>query len=143
MTIRHLIERAGLMTALISALSCGNILDVENPGPLDDDKLNDIQTMTPLVTGMSFDLSRGLDEVLQNSSVMSDDLYHGGSYGGPGLFNRGVIQKEDVNGMWGEMHRARWVAENGIQRLKTVLDTLYERSVLSVRANLYAGFANR
>ena len=143
MTIRHFVERVSLASAVIATVACGNVLDVENPGPLDDDKLNDIQTMTPLVTGMSFDLSRGLDEVLQNSSVMSDDLYHGGSYGGPGLFNRGVIQKEDVNAMWGEMHRARWVAENGIQRLRTVLDTLYERSALSVRANLYAGFANR
>jgi hypothetical protein len=143
MTIKHFVERVALATAVIAAVACGNILDVENPGPLDDEELNNIQTMTPLVNGMSFDLSRGLDEVLQNSSVMSDDLYHGGSYAGPGLFNRGVIQKEDVNGMWGEMHRARWVAENGIQRLKTVLDTLYERNVLSVRANLYAGFANR
>ena len=63
----------------------------------------------------------GLDEVLQNSSVMGDDLYHGGSYGPQGLFNRGVILKEDVNGMWGEMHRARWVAESGIERMKQVL----------------------
>src|SRR5688572_11640151 len=144
MTNRHLIERAGLMTALIAALSCGNILDVENPGPLDDEELDNVETMTPLVNGMSFDLSRGLDEVLQNSSVMGDDLYHGGSYGGPGLFNRGVIQKEDVNGMWAEMHRARWVAEDGIRRLKEVLgDSLYENNILSVRANVYAGFANR
>ena len=143
MTIRHLLERAALLTALISAVSCGNILDVENPGPLDDENLNNVETMTTLVNGMSFDLSRGLDEVLQNSSVMGDDLYHGGSYGPPGLFNRGVIQKEDVNGMWGEMHRARWVAEDGIRRLKTVLGEDYERNILSVRANVYAGFANR
>ena len=99
--------------------------------------------MAGLVVGMSFDLSRGLDEVLQNSSIMGDDLYHGGSYAGQGLFNRGVILKEDVNGMWGEMHRARWVAESGIERMKTVLDTAYEHSVLAVRANIYAGFANR
>jgi hypothetical protein len=143
MTIKHRIKRAGLLTAVAATVACGNILDVENPGPLDDEELNNIQTMTPLVNGMSFDLSRALDEVLQNSSIMADDLYHGGSYNEPGLFTRGIILKEDVNGMWGEMHRARWVAENGIERLKTVLDTLYERNVLSVRANIYAGFANR
>lgn len=143
MTIRHLIVTAALATALIAAAACDSVLDVENPGPLDDEALNNIPTMTPLVNGMSFDLSRAVDDVLQNSSIMGDDLYHGGSYGPQGLFNRGVIRKEDVNGMWGSMHRARWVAESGIQRLKTVLDTLYDRSVLSARANIYAGFANR
>jgi hypothetical protein len=144
MTIKHLMHRTGLVMIVISALSCGNILDVENPGPLDDDKLNNVETMTTLVNGMSFDLSRALDAVLQNSSIMGDDLYHGGSYGPQGLFNRGVIQKEDVNGMWGSMHRARWVAEDGVRRLKEVLgDSVYERNVLSVRANVYAGVANR
>jgi hypothetical protein len=143
MTTRPFVERAALAIALIVTAGCGNVLDVENPGPLDDEELNNVQTMTPLVNGMSFDVSRAVDDVLQNSSIMGDDLYHGGSYGPQGLFNRGVIRKEDVNGMWGSMHRARWVAENGIQRLKTVLDTLYETSVLSVRANIYAGFANR
>jgi hypothetical protein len=143
MTIRHLLKTAALAMVLTAAAACDGIFDVENPGPLDDEDLNNIQTMTPLVNGMSFDLSRAVDDVLQNSSIMGDDLYHGGSYGPQGLFNRGVIRKEDVNGMWGSMHRARWVAENGIQRLKTVLDTLYERNVLAARANIYAGFANR
>lgn len=143
MTTRQLLTTVALATALTAAAACDGVLDVENPGPLDDEDLNNIPTMTPLVNGMSFDLSRAVDDVLQNSSIMGDDLYHGGSYGPQGLFNRGVIRKEDVNGMWGSMHRARWVAESGIQRLKTVLDTLYDRSVLSARANIYAGFANR
>jgi hypothetical protein len=99
--------------------------------------------MPGLVTGMSFDLSRAIDDVLQNSNIMSDDLYHGGSYGPQGLFNRGVIDKENVNGMWGSMHRARWVAEQGIERMKTVLGDGYDTSPLGARANLYAGFANR
>ena len=142
-TIRRRVERMVLAAGLVVAAGCGDILDVENPGPLDDEDLNDIATMTPLVTGMSFDLSRAMDDVLQNSSIMGDDLYHGGSYGPQGLFNRGIIDKEDVNGMWGSMHRARWVAESGVERMRTVLDTLYDRSVLSLRANVYAGFANR
>jgi starch-binding outer membrane protein, SusD/RagB family len=140
-------RRIGVKVPLVAALAvlaaCGDLLEVENPGSYDDDDLNAASAMAGLVVGMSFDLSRGLDEVLQNSSIMGDDLYHGGSYGPQGLFNRGVILKEDVNGMWGEMHRARWVAESGIERMKQVLDTAYEHSVLAVRANLYAGFANR
>jgi hypothetical protein len=143
MHISSLAKRTVFATLIVAAMACDSILDVENPGPLDDEDLNTPTNMAPLVIGMSFDLSRALDDVLQNSSIMGDDLYHGGSYGPQGLFNRGIIDKEDVNGMWGSMHRARWVAEDGVRRMRTVLDTLYDRSILSVRANVYAGFANR
>jgi hypothetical protein len=139
----NLLKRLALGACLVSALACGDLLDVENPGPYDDSDLDNPAAMPGLVTGMSFDLSRGLDDVLQNSSIMGDDLYHGGSYGPQGLFNRGIIEKENVNGMWGGMHRARWVAEHGIERLKRVLGTGYDSTALAVRANIYAGFANR
>src|SRR5919109_875517 len=139
----NLLKRLALGACLVSALACGDLLDVENPGPYDDSDLDNPAAMPGLVTGMSFDLSRGLDDVLQNSSIMGDDLYHGGSYGPQGLFNRGIIEKENVNGMWGGMHRARWVAEHGIERLKRVLGTGYDSTALAVRAHIYAGFANR
>ena len=45
--------------------------------------------------------------------------------------------------MWGDMHRARWVSEQGIVRIKDVLGTAYDSSALAARANIYAGFANR
>jgi hypothetical protein len=92
---------------------------------------------------MSFDLSRSMDAVTQESSIMGDDLFHGGSYAAEGLFNRGIIRSEDVNGLWGAMHRARWVAEAGVERMKTVLDTAFDHSPLAARAYIYAGLANR
>ena len=137
------IARTALTAAVALLAACGDLLDVENPGSLADADLNIPGAMPGLVTGMSFDLSRGFDEVLQNSNIMADDLYHGGSYGPQGLFNRGIIEKEDVDGMWGEMHRARWVAENGIERMQDVLGAGFETSPLAVRAYIYAGFANR
>jgi len=137
------IARTAVAAAVALLAACGDLLDVENPGSLADADLNIPGAMPGLVTGMSFDLSRGLDEVLQNSNIMADDLYHGGSYGPQGLFNRGIIEKEDVDGMWGEMHRARWVAENGIERMQDVLGAGFETSPLAVRAYIYAGFSNR
>src|SRR5687768_10356196 len=139
----HVARASILGGAVLLLASCGDLLDVENPGSLADDDLNTPAAMPGLVTGMSFDLSRAVDDVLQNTSIMADDLYHGGSYGPQGLFNRGVIDKENVNGMWGSMHRARWVAESGIERMKTVLGEDYDTSPLAARANIYAGFANR
>jgi hypothetical protein len=143
MKITRISARASLVGSVVLLASCGDILDVENPGSIADEDLSLPVAMPGLVTGMSFDLSRAVDAVLQNSNIMADDLYHGGSYGPQGLFNRGIIDKEDVNGMWGSMHRARWVAESGIERMKTVMGEDYDTSPLGARANLYAGFANR
>jgi hypothetical protein len=130
-------------TAGILAFAACNFFDVSNPGPIDDEDLNNPAAMTGLVTGMSFDLSRAMDAVTQEVAIMGDELYHGGSYAAEGLFNRGIVRDEDVDGMWGAMHRARWVAESGITRMKEVLGTGFDTSPLAARANIYAGLANR
>lgn len=146
MRLTRLVRRASATLALGTLAATGgcNFFDVSNPGPLADDVLDVPSAMPGLVTGMAFDLSRAYDEVTQEVSIMSDDLYHSGSYGpGEGLWNRGIIRPEDINGAWGAMHRARWVAEQGIERMKTVLGTGYDTNPLSARANIYAGLANR
>ena len=131
------------LSLMLGVAGCADFLTVENPGSVLDEDLSTVTGMPGLVTGMSFDLSRALDDVLQNSSIMSDDLYHGGSYGPQGLFNRGIIDPENVNGMWGSMHRARWVAEQGIVRMQGVLGTDFDTSPLAARAYVYAGLSNR
>lgn len=142
MPMEQLVRRASVATSLLALAAC-NFFDVSNPGPIKDEALDNINAMPGLVTGMSFDLSRGLDELNYDVTVMSDEQYHSGSYASPGLFTRGIIRSEDVNGEWGEAHRARWVAESGIERMKEVMGADFDRSPLSARAHIYAGLANR
>ncbi|MGQ0647806.1 MAG: RagB/SusD family nutrient uptake outer membrane protein [Gemmatimonadaceae bacterium] len=142
MTISIFVRRAS-MAVCLGALAACNSLEVSNPGPIADDDLNGPPAMPGLVTGMSFDLSRAMDAVTQETAIMADELYHGGSYAAEGLFNRGIVREEDVNGMWGSLHRARWVAESGIERMKRVLATGFDTSPLGARAYIYAGLSNR
>ena len=142
MPVMQLVRRASAVTSLLALAAC-NFFDVENPGPIPDDELNQSSAMASLVTGMSFDLSRGLDELNYDVTVMADEQYHSGSYAQPGLFVRGIIRPEDVNDEWGEAHRARWVAESGIERMKEVMGADFDKSALSARAYIYAGLANR
>jgi hypothetical protein len=142
MTITTVVRRAS-MAVCLGALAACNSLDVSNPGPIADDDLSAASAAPGLVTGMSFDLSRAMDAVTQNTAIMADELYHGGSYTEQGLFNRGIVREEDVNGMWGSLHRARWVAESGIERMKAVLGTAFTTNALAARANIYAGLSNR
>lgn len=137
-----LIRRGAALAGLATIAACG-ILDVSNPGPQADESLNVPTALAGLVTGMSFDLSRAIDATTQNTAVMADELFHGGSYADQGLYNRGIIRPDGVNGMWGSMHRARWVAEAGIERIKKVLGADFDKNALSARAYIYAGLANR
>jgi len=142
MTMTRTRKRVSVLVAVaFGAAACG-MLDVTNPGPIADDNLNALTAASGLVVGMSYDLSRSMDNVTQESAIMADELFHGGSYANEKLFNQGVIRPDLVNGLWNAMHRARWVAEAGITRLKAVL-TDFDSNPLAARANLYAGFANR
>jgi len=142
MPVMTLVRRASVATSLLALAAC-NFFDVQNPGPIEDEDLNVPTAMPGLVTGMAYSLSEAMDAVTQNLSIMADELYHGGSYSEQGLFNRGIVRDEDVNGMWGDMQQARWVAESGIERMKEVLGDGFDTSPLAARANIYAGLSNR
>jgi starch-binding outer membrane protein, SusD/RagB family len=138
------IARIGALALAIGTLdACEGFLDVTNPGPIEDTQLDALTAVPGFVAGMSGDLSNALDEVVRIAGIASDDLNHGGSYGGEGLWVRGIIDPEDVNGQWALIQKARWTAENGVARIKPLLGANYDADSLAARANLLAGFANR
>lgn len=123
--------------------ACSDLLTVTNPGPIESSKLQTVEAVAGFVTGMSGDLSNALDEILRLSALASDEIGHGGSYTSEPLFYRGIIRPEDVNTQFALMQRARWVAENGIERIKALTTFPYDTDPLAARANLLAGFSNR
>src|SRR5437870_1257371 len=121
-------------------------LDVSNPGPIEDAKLQTPDAVPALVVGMSADYANVYDEMVRISGIASDEMGHGGSYTQEGLWVRGIIRPEDVNGLWSAMHRARFEAESGVDRMKEFDGTsgfVYGTSVYAARANLFGGLTNR
>lgn len=139
---RHTMKGVALCAALLAA-GCDGLLDVTNPGPINDEDLNTSVAMPALVVGMSADLSVALSTTAIWGSLWGDDLYHSGTLGAPTIFSRGVIAAIDIDPWWDDAHRARWVAESGIERMKDVLGTDFETYAQTPRAYLHAGYANR
>jgi hypothetical protein len=136
-----------ILALIAPAAACSDVLslDVESPGRIADDDLNNEQAVGGLVAGMSFDFSQAFDAQLQEVVMAGGELWHGGSYDF-GTIPRGILMEEDEywDGAYGSMSQARWVAEHGLQRMQDVLDdALYERNAFVARAYLLAGFANR
>lgn len=135
---------AAVAALLLPLAACSEFTKVTNPGPIQDKDLDNPSVVPALVVGMSGDLSAAIDDLIEMTSIAADELAHGGSYSEPGLYYRGIINPEDVNGLWAGAHRARWVAETGIERIRDILgEAGYESSADAARANVLAGYANR
>jgi hypothetical protein len=135
--------RCSAGVALIATLLGGCDLGVINPGPIDDAALNNPAAMGPLVVGMGADLSAVVDDIAYFMGIASRDIWHSGAFEAEFFMQDGKIEPRHVNGLWAAMHRARWVAEAGIERMKNVLGGDFETSRLATEAYIWAGFSNR
>lgn len=125
-------------------------LSVVNPGPVDDQFLNDDQAHTALVNGAQRALSFGLNRVNFYGLVVSHEMIASGGSANRGhssaVGERGVLDYEEpnVNAKWAAAHRGRWLAEEAVRRMQDNLeDARFNSSPLVARALVYAGFANR
>lgn len=140
--------RAAALVALLPlAAACSDILslDVEAPGRIADTDLNTQDAVPGIVAGMSYNVTRAVDALLQEVSLASLDIGHGGSYDF-GAIPMGQFKElpEDWNGGYGALSRARWTAEAGLRRISDVLDpAAYERNASVAKAYLLAGLSNR
>lgn len=147
---RNMMTRSVRLAAALAILAlpaCDEVLslDVEAPGRIADEDLNNPEAVAALVVGMSFDLTGAVQAQLQEVVMAGGELWHGGSYDF-GTIPRGILAEEAEywNGSYGSMQQARWVAENGIQRIAAVLEPDdFEENEHVARAYLLGGFANR
>ena len=141
--------RHGLVwTALLAAVGCD--LGVSNPGPVSDDALNDPAAHGAVVNGMARSLSNAVGFVAYTGAIVTRELVASGN-ANPGTLgvtlkqSSGVLDPgwEENNEHWRRAQQARWVAEDGVERIRGVRGSLAESDSLVARALLYVGFANR
>ncbi len=127
----------------ITITSCDDLFSVTNPGPIQEESLDSPEAVPGLVTGMSADFSFAFRQATWWGSVWSDDLTHSGTLGAPTVFSGGVLDPDDVDPWWGNAQRARWVAENGLERMQDVMGDEFDDSPYSARAYLLGAYSNR
>lgn len=137
----HKYLKAALPALAVVWTACD--FSVTNPGPLPDKDLNTPDAMPGLVVGMSADLSLAVGDQSYFSALLADELGHFSNYNAERHFYRGEVLPENANVVWANMQRARWVTEQGIERMKTVPGFDFAASPLVARAYVLAGFANR
>lgn len=137
------------LSLLILVVGCG-IFEVDNPGAIMEDDLNTPIAIPALVAGAGGDLSVSIAANLASTIVFSgifvDELQHVGSYSDwRQVDDRNEIITLDnisVNNLWGDCSRARWVADDGIRRIKDILGDGAQNSAAVTEILVYSGFAH-
>ncbi len=138
--LRRPVAALGLSLALLT----GCDFSVTNPGPMHDEALDDAAAHPALVRGMGQALSSALWRVAYVGAEVSREYVQAGRIFTTKLpTTPGQLTRDDVSSTyWNQAVRARWVAEDGIERLRRTRVDAGESELLA-QALVYAGFANR
>lgn len=119
---------------------------VTNPGPVQDEFLNDSVAFQAVVNGMGRDLSDGLNYLAFHGSMVARELFPTGGSGQFGISPKngdGYLDADEQGAPWSQTQRARWTAEDGIRRMTEVWGARANNSAIVAQAYLWAGYANR
>jgi hypothetical protein len=115
---------------------------------VDDAALNDPLANAALVNGMAKSLSRALGYVAYTGAAATREVVGSGS---TALFGITVKQRSglldpafgETNDHWQFAQQARWIAEDGVRRMRVTLGADFAKSAIAAEALVYVGFANR
>jgi hypothetical protein len=143
-TLHRAVARTLPVAALVLGAGCD--LKVTNPGPVQADFLNNTAALTAVVNGAGRDLAEALNWTSYTSAAVTREVLPSGSTAAFGISVRqqlGILSNDDGGDWWNQAQRARWTAENGVQRIKTVLGTTASNSATLAQGLIWVGFSNR
>jgi hypothetical protein len=117
--------------------------DVTNPGPVQDEFLDDPLAFDAVVNGMGRDLSDGLNYLAFHGALVARELFPTGGTGQFGISPKnadGTLDPDEQGAPWNLTQRARWVAEDGIRRMT---EAQGGEPGLMAQAYLWAGYSSR
>jgi hypothetical protein len=121
-------------------------LKVSNPGPVQDQFLNDKAAVPAIVNGAGRDLSDALNWTAYTGAAIAREIYPGGSTGSFGIsvnWQNGKLTDDETDVHWNRAQRARWIAEHGTERMRTILGTDFAKSKDAAQILIWAGYSNR
>lgn len=120
---------------------------VTNPGPVQDEYLDDASAHPGMVNGMGRKLSDAVNFVTLVDGAVANEITGAGNIVSFGISlkeREGIIDSVDAVDQWDRAQSARWYAENGAKRMEeTVGSETWVSYELGAQALLYAAYTNR
>ena len=134
---------------ILAAAACS--FEVTNPGPVQDEFLDNEKAFQASVAGMAktYALALAGDDdgaIVKWIATVTREAFPSGnqvSFGVGPWAEQGILIPEIVENPWNAGQNARWVAEAGIERMEEVLGAAAGSDPLIAEAYMWAGFSNR
>ena len=138
-------SRVGLLAALLvagGATACEDFLAADNPGAIQEADLNDPRYASLIANGVVGEFQFAFGNLAYWNAVFTDELYNRAVFFEEGMIDRRDVQPE--NGtysffLYGNIHRARFLADDGAERLKIILGDSASRDIRLARTLAYGG----
>jgi hypothetical protein len=141
------IRSVGWLAMPMALLIGGCDFDVTNPGPVQDEFLDDPDAFVAVVNGMGRALSDGMNYVAFHGALVTRELFPTGGTGQFGISVKngdGILDRSEQGAPWNNTQGSRWSAEDGLRRFGEVMSsTEFASSEHVAMAYLWAGYANR
>lgn len=133
---------AAALAAAVGLASCTDFLTAENPGAIEEKDLNDPSYASLIANGVIGEFQPMVGFVTWWNAIFTDELYNRAVF-----FEEGMIDRRDVrpeNGTYsffyyGNIHRTRFLADDGVARLKIILGDTASRDLRVARTLAYGG----
>ena len=119
---------------------------VTNPGPVQDEFLNDNSANLSIVNGSGRMLAEALNWVGYTGGAIVREVTPSGSIGSFGIspeVRNGELNDDQINTQWNFSQRARSVSEQGLAHLRQNLDADFSSSPLAAQILIWAAYSNR
>jgi len=119
---------------------------VQNPGPTPDKELNQEVAAPSVVAGMERAFAEAMNYIAYEGGAVSLEINAAGSIGQFGITaaeRRGDLTPDEGDFTWELGQRARFTAEDGVERMRDVLGDQFSSSELAAEALLWVGYSNR
>lgn len=146
----RLVKWNAIVISLFGVALTGCDLKATNPGPVDDSALDSSAAHEALVNGMARALSKALTYIAYTGAATTREVVATGATN-PGTLGITVKQSvglldpalDESDDHWRYAQQARWVAEDGVRRIRLAQGAAFASSALAARALVYVGLANR
>ncbi len=131
----------GIVTVLGLSLGMAGC-DVTNPGPVQDEFLDDETTHTGLVRGAERSLLIGAMRIFFASATVTREVFPGGDTNSHSpRIQAGALPSNEMDEYWDDTQQARFIAEDALRRFNK--EGVTASNVNRAQAMLWAGYASK
>jgi hypothetical protein len=128
-------------TIAVAVLLAGCDLTVTNPGPVQDEFLNDEGAYPAVLQGVRRGHAMAYTRLALDAAMMSFEGVPGGLF--DTQFKQGTLTSDNSDSNWSGPQRARWLAENGVERIREAFGAGFTSNQFAAELLVHAGFTNR